>query len=199
MIIQVQPGSGWIEVVAGCMYSGKTEELVRRLRRTTYAKQTVIAFKPVIDDRYHAEDLATHLGDTFKAIPVHTAHEILDKVGDAEVVGIDEAQFFGPEIAEVATTLAGMGKRVIVSGLDADYEGKPFKAVAHLMAVAEFVDKIQAVCVICGFPATKSQRISDSGDRVLVGSEGVYEARCRRHWSPQPVLSAARMRDMVED
>ena len=179
---------GRIEVIAGCMFSGKTEELVRRMRRATIAKQAVIAFKPLLDDRYTPEDISSHDGVTLHALPILSAADIRDQVGDAKVVGIDEGQFL-EGLAEVAQDLAVAGKRVIIVGLDMDYRGVPFTPIAELLAVAERIDKLHAVCVTCGGEATRSQRIVDSEERVVIGAVNAYEARCRSHWSPKPVFS----------
>ena len=185
---QLKPGEGWVEVVVGCMFSGKTEELLRRLRRAQYAKQTVIAVKPVIDDRYHVEKLATHTGQTLEAIPIRDVADLMEKIGDACVVGIDEAQFI-KGIADAVQDLANEGRRVIVAGLDMDYQGIPFGPIPELLATAEKVSKLSAVCMVCGASATRSQRIVDSEEQVVIGATGVYEARCRKHWNPKPIFS----------
>ena len=175
---------GWLEVIAGCMYAGKTEELIRRCRRATYAKQVVRIFKPAIDNRYSETDVVTHLGHTFTACPVHSSIELYDMADEADLVGIDEAQFFDPTLVEVAEQLAKQGKRVIVVGLDLDFAGNPFGPMPQLMAVAEYVTKVHAVCVVCGNNASRSQRITAEESQVVVGAEGIYEARCRAHWTP---------------
>ncbi len=193
-------GTGWVEVVAGCMFSGKSEELIRRLNRAVRARRTVLAIKPGIDTRYEVAALATHDGTKFEATAVRSSDEIMALCANFEVIGIDEAQFL-EGLVEVAHDLAMMGKRVIVAGLDLDYRGMPFGPVPALMATAEVVDKLHAVCVTqgCQAPATRSQRIAASEERVLVGSTGVYEARCRRHWSPLPVFNeTARMEDQED-
>lgn len=175
---------GWVEVIAGCMYSGKSEELVRRLRRAVYAKQKVMAFKPSIDDRYHATDIASHSGITFSAVPVVSFVDIYDRTKDAQVVGIDEVQFFDESIVEIIQALAKQGKRVICAGLNTDYRGEPFPGpMPELMAVADEVVTVFAVCTVCGQPATRTQRLVNSGSHILVGSAGIYEARCRMHHS----------------
>ena len=181
--------AGWIEVITGCMFSGKTEELVRRLRRAQYAKQTIRIFKPAIDNRYSETQVASHDGVTAEAIAVSSPVEIWDQSQDAQVVGIDEAQFYDEALIEVVQKLAKSGKRVIVSALDMDYRGKPFGVTPQLLAIAEKVDKIQAVCVQCGAHATRSQRIVDSQEQVLVGASSAYEARCRSCWDPEPVFT----------
>jgi thymidine kinase len=175
---------GWIEVVTGCMFSGKTEELIRRLRRARYARQPVVVFKPRLDDRYTEDSVGSHSGDRMRSIQVDGSDEILPQVGDAVVVGIDEAQFFDPGLVQVCEQLANSGKRVIVAGLDLDYRGVPFEPMPHLMAVAEYVTKNLAICVVCGNPADRSQRLVNRGGRVLVGEADAYEARCRLHWDP---------------
>lgn len=186
---------GRLEVVVGCMYSGKTEELVRRLRRASIAGQRVAAFKPALDDRYHATDLASHMGETFKAVPVSTVEALREEVmkGDEtpHVIGFDEAQFMEPDLIPLLDYLASLGIQVIVAGLDMDYLGKPFGPIPRLLALADEVTKLHAVCTAkspegatCGQPATRSFRApeADSGSQVQVGSTGVYEARCRMCW-----------------
>lgn len=178
--------TGWIEVVAGCMFSGKTEELIRRLKRATIAKQTVKIFKPVIDKRYSEEEIVSHSEQSLPSVLVSDANEILEKAKDYQVIGIDEAQFFGPELVDVCNKLADSGKRVIAAGLDQDYTGKPFEPVPQLLAVAEYITKAMAICVECGNPADKTQRKVVSKERVLVGAADSYEARCRRcHYIPE--------------
>lgn len=177
---------GRLEVIAGCMFSGKSEELMRRLTRAAIARQVVVAFKPAIDDRYSVEFIESHVGARFPAIPLDDPKDMLDKVEDAQVIGIDEAQFFGDELLEVVMALVEREKRVIVAGLDLDWKGEPFGQMPELMARAEVVDKTYAVCMVCGAPASKSQRIViDNTDTVLVGGSETYEARCREHWSPK--------------
>ena len=175
---------GWIEVVTGCMFSGKTEDLIKRLRRAQYARQPVVVFKPRIDDRYAKDAVGSHSGQRMPSFQVDHSSEILPLVGDAMVVGIDEAQFFDAGLVEVCETLANNGKRVVVAGLDLDYRGRPFEPMPHLMAVAEYVTKNLAICVLCGNPADRSQRLVNRGSRVLVGESEAYEARCRLHWNP---------------
>ena len=186
--------AGWIEVVCGSMFSGKTEELIRRLKRARIARQRVALFKPAIDVRY-AEDfgesaVVSHDSSAMASTPVHTAEQILLLVGDAEVVGVDEAQFLGPELVDVCTRLAQSGTRVICAGLDQDFMGQPFEPVPQLMAVAEHVTKLHAICVVCGAPANHSQRIVASESRVLVGEAESYEPRCREHFQPRPAEPA---------
>lgn len=180
---------GWIEVVTGCMFSGKTEELIRRLRRAQYARQPVVVFKPRIDDRYAEDSVGSHSGQRMRSVQIEHASEIPEHVGDAVVVGVDEAQFFDGDLVQVVEDLANAGKRVIVAGLDLDYLGQPFEPIPHLMAVAEYVQKNLAICVICGNPADRSQRLVAASDQVLVGEQDAYEARCRLHWNPRETLS----------
>ena len=189
MPIRFHPSTGSIEVVCGCMFAGKTEELIRRLRRALYAKLSVKVFKPVIDNRYDATNLVSHEGLTLAAVPVKDVSEIVDQSVDARVIGIDEAQFFSEDLALVAEALANRGKRVVVAGLDLDYRGHPFGPMPTLMALADSVHKITAVCTVCGAVATRTQRIVASEEQVLVGGQTVYQARCREHWSPEPVFS----------
>ena len=179
---------GRIEVVCGCMFSGKTEELIRLLRRAVIARQTVQVFKPAIDNRYHAERVTSHNGHDFSAVPVASAREILNRVAaETTVVGIDEAQFFDDDLPSVCEQLANEGKRVILAGLDMDFRGEPFGTMPQLMARAEHVTKLSAICVISGEPATRTQRLIDGRPAayddpiVLVGADEVYEARSRKH------------------
>lgn len=173
---------GWVEVVCGCMFSGKTEELIRRMKRAEIARQKTQIFKPLIDDRYGKEFVASHNANRVGSIPVSSAQEILGMLDDStRIVGIDEAQFFDAGLVEVAERLANRGLRVVIAGLDMDYRGKPFGPMPQLMAIAETVTKLSAICVVCGAPATRSQRVSMSEDQVLVGAHDSYEARCRAH------------------
>lgn len=180
--------TGWIEVICGSMFSGKTEELIRRVRRAQIAKQKVQVFKPVIDDRYGVEKITSHNGMDVEAMPVTEAGTIVQVVdSDTTVVAIDEVQFFDWQIADVVGRLADRGVRVIVSGLDMDFRGEPFGPMPLLMAQAEQVDKLQAICVVCGQPASRTQRLIDGTPAsyddpvILVGASEVYEARCREH------------------
>ncbi len=177
---QGEKRTGWIEVICGSMFSGKTEELIRRLTRATIAQQKVEIFKPAIDTRYHQENIVSHKASSIRSTPVHLAQEILLLVGDCEVVGIDEAQFFDNEIVDVVNILAKNGKRVIVAGLDMDSFGKPFASMPSLMATAEYVTKVHAICVVCGDLANYSYRKSASTTQVLLGETDSYEARCRK-------------------
>jgi len=174
---------GRIEVITGGMFSGKSEELVRRLRRATFARKKVRAFKHSSDDRYHDTHIGCHSGIQFDALPKDTAFEILAASEGADVVGIDEAQFFHPGLVEVCEKLANTGKRVVVAGLDLDSEGHPFGPMPHLMAIAEDVDKLHAVCMVCGERACRSQHKAGKTELVEVGA-AAYEARCRGCWTP---------------
>jgi len=176
--------TGWIEVICGCMFSGKTEELIRRLRRAQIAKQKVSIFKPKIDTRYGAKNITSHSEQSLVAQVVDNADEILHLVKDSQVVGIDEGQFFKQNIVEVCNHLADRGKRVIVAGLDQDYTGKPFEPMPQLLAIAEYITKTLAICVVCGNPADRTQRIVDQHERVIVGARDIYEARCRKCHDP---------------
>ncbi len=182
----MRPGTtGWIEVVCGSMFSGKTEELIRRLRRAQIARQRVQIFKPTIDVRYSDDQIVSHSEMRLRSEVVGSAAEILERLDPrSEVIGIDEAQFFDNQLVEVCNRLADLGKRVIVAGLDKDYLGKPFEPIPQLLAVAEYVEKTLAICVKCGNPANYTQRLIESTDRVLVGASGTYEARCRRCFEP---------------
>jgi thymidine kinase len=176
--------TGWIEVIAGCMFSGKTEELIRRLRRAQIARQEVAIFKPKIDNRYSNDHIVSHSELKIPSLVVDNPSEILKAVGNAQVVGIDEAQFFDMSIVEIADQLANEGKRVIIAGLDQDYRGKPFEPIPQLLAVAEYITKTLAICVVCGNPADRTQRTTDANERVLVGAKDTYEARCRGCFRP---------------
>lgn len=180
--------AGSIEVITGSMFSGKTDELIRRLRRATIARQRIQVFKPTIDTRYQIDRLTSHAGSQFEATPVAGAAHLPSAVnGDTNVVALDEAQFFDPGIVEVCRDLAGRGVRVIVAGLDTDFRGDPFGPMPVLMAVAERVDKLQAICMVCGEAATRTQRLIDgrparaSDPVIVVGASELYEARCRTH------------------
>lgn len=179
MLPIVRNHAGWIEVICGCMFSGKTEELIRRLKRSLIAKQKVAIFKPKIDTRYSAGHLVSHSELKIPSQLVENVWDIVERSLEAHVVGIDEAQFFGDDVVEVCQKLANMGKRVIVAGLDMDYQGKPFAPIAQLLAVAEYITKTNAICVVCGNPAHFSQRTTEEKERIVVGKEESYEARCR--------------------
>ncbi|MEO8398615.1 MAG: thymidine kinase [Ignavibacteriaceae bacterium] len=177
--------TGWIEVIAGCMFSGKTEELIRRLRRAQIAKQKVKIFKPKIDNRFSETAIVSHNEQQLPSILISDAIEIYEFSNDAQVIGIDEAQFFSSELIHICNDLANKGKRVIVAGLDQDYKGVPFEPIPQLLAVAEYITKSLAICVKCGNPADKTQRKTHSSERVIVGASDIYEARCRKcHYIP---------------
>ena len=178
--------TGWIEVICGSMFAGKTQELIRRLRLAALARQKVQVFKHKLDIRYSREDLVSHDRIRIPSVPVRSAVDIIDRVRPGtQVVGIDEAHFFDVKIVGVCQTLADRGLRVIVAGLDLDYRLKPFESMAKLMAVAEFVDKYLAICLVCGGPAGRSQRVSEGRRRIEVGHSDKYEARCRRCFRPE--------------
>jgi thymidine kinase len=177
--------TGWIEVIAGCMFSGKTEEMIRRLRRAQIAKQNVRIFKPKIDLRYSETSIASHNLQSLPCILIEDINEVFNHITEAQVIGIDEAQFFSSDIIAVCNKLADSGKRVIVAGLDQDYKGVPFEPMPQLLAIAEYITKTLAICVECGNPADKTQRKTASTERVIVGASDFYEARCRRcHYIP---------------
>lgn len=172
--------SGWIEVICGSMFSGKTEELIRRLNRARIAKQKVEVFKPSIDTRYDVNDVVSHDAKKASSIVVENASEILFYAQDFEVVGIDEAQFFGNELVSVCNQLANDGKRVLVSGLDMDYRGIPFGPIPKLMAISEYVTKVHAICIRCGDLANYSHRTIDNNKLVVLGEMELYEPLCRK-------------------
>jgi thymidine kinase len=185
-----RPGTGWVEVITGSMFSGKSEELIRRIRRVQIARQKVQIFKARLDDRYAADHIVSHSDLKLPSEVVSEAREILERVeADTEVVGIDEGQFFDLSLVDVANALADRGIRVIVAGLDQDYRGRPFEPMPQLLAIAEYVDKTLAICMRCGAPANRSQRLVTSTDRVVVGGAEQYEARCRRCFHPGQVRS----------
>ncbi len=187
----VSINSGWIEAIAGSMFSGKSEELIRRLRRAEIARQRVQVFKPTIDQRYSDGHIVSHSDLRMKSECIEKASEILDKLDPrTDVVGIDEAQFFDLSIVSVCNRMADMGKRVIVAGLDKDYLGVPFEPMPQLLAVAEYITKALAICVVCGAPANYTQRLIENEERVLVGAAGIYEARCRKHFDPSLAVPA---------
>jgi thymidine kinase len=185
--METRGSGGWIEVVCGSMFSGKTEELIRRVRRARIAKQNVQVFKPAIDTRYTVESVTSHNGLGVEAVPVQSAEEIERLIrDDTTVVAIDEVQFFGWEITELCHKLADRGIRVICAGLDMDFRGEPFGPIPVLMAQAESVEKLQAICVVCGNPASRTQRLINGQPAayddpiILVGGSESYEARCRK-------------------
>ncbi|MFC0263864.1 thymidine kinase [Fontibacter flavus] len=171
---------GQIEVICGSMFSGKTEELIRRLNRALIARQKVEIFKPTIDKRYHEFDVVSHNDNAIRSTPVNFAEDIILLAGDCDVVGIDEVQFFDNRVVHVATVLANAGKRVILAGLDMDFEGNPFEPMPQLLAVAEYVTKVHAICMKCGDLASYSFRLSDTKEKVVLGEKESYEARCRK-------------------
>ena len=177
--------AGWVEVIAGSMFSGKSEELIRRLRRAKIARQKVQVFKPQIDSRYSNDHIVSHSEMRHESANSKSAHEILAKVdADTEVVGIDEGQFFDNDLVGVANELAQRGVRVIIAGLDQDYTGKPWEPMPQLLAIAEYITKTHAICMKCGQPANYTQRTFESEERVAVGGAGMYEARCRSCFVP---------------
>ncbi len=181
----VRSNVGWVEVIAGSMFSGKSEELIRRLRRARIARQKVQVFKPVIDSRFSDNHIVSHSEMRHESSNIRTAAEIMANVDpDTEVVGIDEAQFFDEELVNVANELARRGVRVIIAGLDQDYTGKPFEPMPQLLAIAEYITKTHAICMKCGQPANYSQRTFESEERVAVGASDKYEARCRACFVP---------------
>ncbi|MEJ7624709.1 MAG: thymidine kinase [Pyrinomonadaceae bacterium] len=180
-----QNETGWIEVIAGSMFSGKSEELIRRLNRARIGRLRVQVFKPGIDVRYSTEEIASHSGQKHLSIPVKNTAEMMAAVNvDTQVVGIDEAQFFDHAIIDAVNQLAESGKRVIIAGLDQDYTGKPFEPMPQLLSIAEFITKTHAICVKCGATANYSQRTMESVELVEVGAADKYEARCRRCFVP---------------
>ncbi len=179
------PNSGWIEAICGPMFSGKSEELIRRVRRAIIARKRVQVFKPAIDKRYSDCEIVTHAAVRMASEPVASSAEILQKLDwRTQVVGIDESNFFGPELVGVANQLADAGKQVIIAGLDTDFMGRPFIPMPDLLAVAESITKTLAICVRCGSPAKHTQRLIQSEELILVGAAGSYEARCRRCFEP---------------
>ena len=176
---------GWIEAICGPMFSGKSEELIRRLRRALIARKRVQVFKPIIDDRYSVEEIVSHSALRLPSQAVQSAQEILDKLDwRTQVIGIDEANFFGQQLVDIVQQLADSGKQVIVAGLDTDYMGRPFLPMPDLLTLAESITKTLAICVRCGNPAKHTQRLVESQDLIVVGASGLYEARCRRCFEP---------------
>lgn len=177
--------AGWIEAICGPMFSGKSEELIRRLRRALIARRSVQVFKPAIDDRYSDDEIVTHDAVRMQSESVSSSEQILSKLDwRTQVVGIDEANFFGQSLVSVANRLADTGKRVIIAGLDTDFMGRPFPPMPDLLAIAESITKTLAICVKCGNPAKHTQRLVDSDQLILVGAAGAYEARCRCCFEP---------------
>ncbi|MBI4481263.1 MAG: thymidine kinase [Acidobacteria bacterium] len=188
----VKGNMGWIEVICGSMFSGKSEELIRRIRRAQIARQRVQVFKPRVDQRFSDDHIVSHSELRIPSQVVSNARDILESVDTrTEVVGIDEAQFFDQELVQVCDRLAHLGKRVIVAGLDQDYLGRPFEPLPHLLAIAEYITKTLAICVRCGNPANHTQRLIQSDERIVVGASDMYEARCRRCFEPRPAAVAA--------
>jgi thymidine kinase len=190
---------GWIEVVCGPMFSGKSEELIRRLRRARIARKRVQVFKPVLDDRYAHDEIVSHSDNRIKSEVVSGAGEIFERLDwRTEVIGVDEANFMGPELVDVATRLADSGKQIIIAGLDTDYMGRPFAPIPDLLSLAESITKTLAICMRCGNPAKHTQRLVESDALIVVGAAGMYEARCRRCFEPgipkQEVMEFAKPR-----
>jgi thymidine kinase len=184
-ITQHRPNHGWIEVITGSMFSGKSEELIRRLRRAQIARRKVQIFKPTVDNRYSDGHITSHSEMRIPSESLASSRDLLRRVdADTEVVGIDEGQFFDADLPSVCSQLADQGKRVIVAGLDQDYLGKPFEPMPQLLAIAEYITKTLAICMVCGAPANHTQRLVASSERVLVGAQGTYEARCRQCFDP---------------
>jgi thymidine kinase len=182
--------AGWIEVITGSMFSGKSEELIRRLRRAQIARQKVQIFKPRVDQRFSEHHIVSHSDMRIASENVRNSDDLVTSVNaDTEVVGIDEGQFFDANLPAACNALADKGTRVIVAGLDQDYLGRPFEPMPQLLAIAEYITKTLAICVVCGDPANHTQRLVSSSDRVLVGASGLYEARCRHCFDPS--LAAA--------
>ena len=179
MFLEIAKKAGSIEVICGSMFSGKTEELIRRMKRAQFAKQTVEIFKPCIDVRYSEDKVVSHDSHSIPSTPIQSPAQMLEMSNDVEVVGIDEAQFFDNSLIEVVQTLANRGIRVIIAGLDTDFLGKPFGPMPALMAVAEDIQKVHAICVKCGSPANHSHRLSKSEELVLLGEKDEYEPLCR--------------------
>ncbi len=177
---------GMIEVITGCMFAGKTEELIRRIKVLEFAKKKIVVFKPVIDNRYSENKVVSHAGSSVLSVAINKAEEIYNHIDDSvEVIAIDEVQFFDNKVIEICNDLANKGKRVMVAGLDMDFRGEPFGVIPQLLTTAEFVTKLTAVCTVCGAPATRTQRLVDGEPAryddpiILVGANEAYEARCR--------------------
>ncbi len=183
MFLEQEPGEqrkqGWIEVICGSMFSGKTEELIRRLKRAEFAQQKILLVKPSIDNRYHDADVVSHKGSAFKAIPVNNSKDILNLWKGERLIAIDEAQFFDADIIDVVNDLAKQGVRIVVAGLDMDFQGKPFGPMAGLLCIAEYVTKVHAICLSCGNLAQFSHRTVEQKTQVLVGETESYQPLCR--------------------
>jgi thymidine kinase len=187
-VIAYPRDSGWIEVICGSMFSGKTEELIRRLRRAAIARQQVQCFKHGADDRYDSSRIVSHDRRELLAQPVSSSQKLADRIAPrTRVIGIDEAQFFDDDVVTLCERLADEGRRVVIAGLDQDYRGRPFGPIPHLMAVSEYVTKTYAICVVCGNPANRSQRVQGGDELVEVGADDSYEPRCRRCFEPEGV------------
>jgi thymidine kinase len=181
----IRGNTGWIEVICGPMFSGKSEELIRRLRRAMIARKRVQVFKPELDKRYSPDEIVSHADVRMRSEVITQAGEILDRMEPrTEVVGVDEANFFGPELVEVSERLANIGKQIIIAGLDTDYMGRPFPPIPDLLAYAESIHKTLAICMRCGNPAKHTQRLVGSDELIVVGAADMYEARCRRCFEP---------------
>ena len=176
--------SGWIEVICGNMFSGKTEELIRRIRRAQIAKMSTAIFKPKIDSRYSENHIVSHNNNKLESYMVDSPENILELTDTYKIIGIDELQFFNDSIVEVCKILASQNKRVIVAGLDTDYLGRPFGPMPKIMCEADYLDKLRAICVLCGNPASYTQRITSDSNQVVIGELDKYEARCRNCYSP---------------
>ncbi len=180
------PKSGFVHVVTGGMFSGKTEELIRIVKRAKIAKQGVMVFKPAMDTRYDENDVISHSKNYFQATPLKKIEDIYQHdLSQIDLIGIDEAQFFGEEIVDIVNQLANSGKRVVIAGLDLDYRGVPFGSMPKLIATAEYVEKMHAICTVCGNPASRSQRITNSKELVVLGADTYYEPRCRLHFNSE--------------
>jgi thymidine kinase len=192
-MMQIVKGStGWIEIICGPMFSGKSEELIRRLRRAQIARQRIQCFKHTLDARYDTASIVSHSQQSLPSVAVSSAAQVFAGVDDrTEVVAIDEAQFFDQDLVDVCARLANRGKRVLVAGLDLDYRGEPFGPMPPLLCQAEYVSKQLAICMVCGDPAGFTQRLTPSRDQIQVGASGMYEARCRHHFEA-PVSAAVR-------
>lgn len=190
---------GWIEVIVGCMFSGKTEELLTEVRRAKIARQKFQLFKPSIDSRYSKTDVSSHNQNSLPSTVVKTPLEILENLkDDTLVIAIDEVQFFDESIVNVVSAMADKGKRVILAGLDTDWRGRPFGPVPKLMAIAEVVKKQYAICMVCGEPATRTQRLVAANEDILLGSTEAYEARCRPHFDPELTTSLQKPKKSAE-
>ena len=176
--------SGWLEVICGCMFSGKTEEVIRRLRRAQIAKMSTIIFKPKIDYRYSESEIVSHNKNRMNSKIIKSAKEMISESKNIDVVAVDEAQFFDKTLTQVCKSLANNGKRVIVAGLDKDYRGLPFGPMPHIMCEADYLDKLRAICIKCGDPASYSQRMSEEKNQIVIGELDKYEAKCRNCFQP---------------